>query len=270
MRKIKKISRYLKAVTKPKSSVPIFWHVGRPNFGDDINPEFFQMLTGKSVRLATDQSKAHFLGMGSILEKSNSNTTILGSGLIAPLDETKVAFNKAVAVRGTLTKRSMGLGDEVLLGDPMVLLDQIFEVPKHKSSAVGFIPHVTEISRAKSLNIKNLKIIDPSMAPMRVIRSIADCDRIISQSLHGLIVADALNIPNLWIAPSITMKGGEFKFNDYFSTLDSSKKPHAFVHDSFHLPDDQFVIGNYKYDKRDYLEALIQSIRDCSLTKFRE
>jgi len=38
-------------------------------------------------------------------------------------------------------------------------------------------------------------------------------------------MADAMNIPNLWLAPHQKMLGGEFKFHDYYSTCQHTKSP---------------------------------------------
>ena len=40
-----------------------------------------------------------------------------------------------------------------------------------------------------------------------------------SQSLHGLIFADSLLIPNVWLDFGSIHIGGQFKFYDYFSTV---------------------------------------------------
>jgi pyruvyltransferase len=42
------------------------------------------------------------------------------------------------------------------------------------------------------------------------------CRVIASSSLHGLIAADAYDIPFVWISLSKRLVGGDFKFRDYF------------------------------------------------------
>lgn len=45
------------------------------------------------------------------------------------------------------------------------------------------------------------------------------CKYIISSSLHGLICADSICIPNRWIKLS-ELLGSDFKFHDYYSVFD--------------------------------------------------
>ena len=60
MKKAKKVFRYLKARLQPASALPFFWHVGTPNFGDDINPALFNAALSKPVRLQTRRDRPHF------------------------------------------------------------------------------------------------------------------------------------------------------------------------------------------------------------------
>jgi pyruvyltransferase len=261
MMKVKKIARYWKARLQSKDALPFFWHVGKPNFGDDINPEFFSAAVEKPVRLEIRRDRPHFLGMGSILGKANSTSTVLGSGFIVPPVDEALEPGGVVSVRGALSLSGLAKPENVLLGDPMVLLNLIFPHTVKHDGSVGLVPHVSEVGLARKMNIPGVKIIDPTNGPWRVIREIAGCSRIFSQSLHGLIVADALEIPNVWIAPGKTMMGGRFKFDDYFSTLDAAKEPYPFDMDTFrgaraHV----FGVGRYRYDKKTYLQALRQAV----------
>jgi pyruvyltransferase len=52
-----------------------------------------------------------------------------------------------------------------------------------------------------------------------VVNEILSCEYIISSSLHGLIVSEAYSIPNLWIKVSDKIRGGEFKYQDYFQSI---------------------------------------------------
>ena len=48
-----------------------------------------------------------------------------------------------------------------------------------------------------------------------VVREIASCAHVISQSLHGLITADAYGIPNTWLDPMGIHGAAMLKFHDY-------------------------------------------------------
>jgi hypothetical protein len=47
VRRIEKARRYLSWRLATRG-LPLWWHVGRPNFGDDINPTFFQKIAGRA------------------------------------------------------------------------------------------------------------------------------------------------------------------------------------------------------------------------------
>jgi pyruvyltransferase len=261
VKKLVKLSRYLAARCRPSSAPGVFWHIGTPNFGDDINPAFYGLLSGVTVRLQTARDRPHFLGMGSILEKATAGSVVLGSGFLRRPEAPFPVSARFVAVRGRLSREHIRAEGPVLLGDPMVLLDRVFEPSGGKTHAMGIVPHVAEVSALRRLSPEGVKVIDPADAPWKVIDAIASCERVMSQSLHGLIVADALGIPNLWLAPAASMVGGEFKFLDYFSTLDSAKRPHAATRELLASPPEEFSAGRYLYDKDAYHAALRSALR---------
>lgn len=51
------------------------------------------------------------------------------------------------------------------------------------------------------------------------------CETILSSSLHGLIFADALHVPNLHIIGQTKLKEGNFKFEDYYSSYGMDDTP---------------------------------------------
>ncbi|WP_417247635.1 polysaccharide pyruvyl transferase family protein [Celeribacter sp.] len=257
MRKLTKLSRYYRARAKPSSALPFFWHIGRPNFGDDINPAFFGMLADRQVRFEKHRDRPHFLGMGSILDRATPHSTVLGSGYIQPPSSDACRPGNVIAVRGELTRSFLKTEHPVLLGDPMVLIDRFHSAAERSNDTVGFVPHLSQTRAAKKLALTGVKIIDPAWPPMRVISEIAQCKRVFSQSLHGLIVADALRVPSLWVAPSSAMKGAEFKFLDYFSTLDAAKSAWPFTRETFETaPEHEFDAAQYRFDKAEYFEAM--------------
>jgi hypothetical protein len=49
-----------------------------------------------------------------------------------------------------------------------------------------------------------------------VVEAITACHAILSSSLHGLIVAEAYGVPAAWMTITDKVKGGGFKFCDYY------------------------------------------------------
>ncbi|WP_010140276.1 polysaccharide pyruvyl transferase family protein [Oceanicola sp. S124] len=220
IRKVRKLNRSSRAQLRGSAARAMFWHLGTPNFGDDINPDLFEALSGQRIRLCRDRQRAHFLGMGSILGKATPQSVVLGSGLLEPV-QTAPAPGRVVALRGALSARALGLEGTVPLGDPLVLVDRLMR--PEGGEDVGLIPHVRSLPALRRNLPPGLRLIDVSRPPWQVLRDIGRCRVVLSQSLHGLIAADAFSIPSLWLAPSEQMQGGRFKFDDYFSTLDATR-----------------------------------------------
>ncbi len=62
--------------------------------------------------------------------------------------------------------------------------------------------------------------------PSAVIKQIAECECIVSSSLHGLIIADSLGIPNIHVKVTNNLLGDGFKFDDYYSAY---HLPHTLI-----------------------------------------
>ena len=83
LRRFEKLRRFARWRFIP-GRLPVWWHVGRPNFGDDINPVFFHRLAGLSTCFAADRSRPHVLGAGSILEHAGGTSVVCGAGFLRP------------------------------------------------------------------------------------------------------------------------------------------------------------------------------------------
>ena len=68
-------------------------------------------------------------------------------------------------------------------------------------------------------------MIDVTHDPGEVIAAIAECEVVVSSSLHGLVVADSFDIPNHWVTCDIPLFGGTWKFDDYFAAFGLTKVP---------------------------------------------
>jgi pyruvyltransferase len=202
------------------------------------------------------------MGVGSIAGKLTSRSIIAGSGFIEPIkNNTFISPQLILSLRGELSAEILNTSPN-FLGDPISLINLLLPESSFKKFDLGYIPHVSNYPAAKEFAKKHpsIYVINPGDSPLKVIDEITSCNRVASQSLHGLIVADAYNIPNIWIGPTKNMMGGTFKFRDYFSTLRSSKES---FRESIFLTEFQsldYSFSIYKYNKKDYLDFLRNNI----------
>lgn len=81
---------------------------------------------------------------------------------------------------------------------------------------VGIIPHYVDYDNIVRLYGNKYNVIDVRNDPEKVIMEISRCRRIISSSLHGIIISEALGKPSAFVRFSNKVVGGEFKFMDYY------------------------------------------------------
>jgi pyruvyltransferase len=117
-----------------------------------------------------------------------------------------------------------GISGEYALGDPGLLANELVG-PQEKQWDLGIVPHWTDTELAerfqKLMPAKySTKVIDPKGDPLEVIRQIGASRRIVTSSLHGMIVADAFGLMRrVEICPSLASEGGTFKFRDYSASI---------------------------------------------------
>lgn len=202
----------------------LFYHSGYKNFGDVMNPWFWDHFFPNLGSIGGDD--LIFSGIGSVLNDRlpvGRQNIVFGSGAgygDAPSDRNW----KFYAVRGPETAKVFGLTD-IALGDPAMLLPHIFPVSVDQASEVVFVPHRESASLGgwegpcKTLGIG---YIDPRSNLQDVIRRIASARLVISESLHGCIVADAYRVP--WI-PVTMFHSHPFKWRDWLGALDLEYTP---------------------------------------------
>ncbi|MER0133036.1 hypothetical protein MBP13_000345 [Klebsiella pneumoniae] len=86
---------------------------------------------------------------------------------------------------------------------------------------MGIIPHLKDYDyfKNKYRSNKNIKVIDLKTKDIEfVVDEIISCEYILSTSLHGVIVAQAYDIPTLWIKHNDINTDG-IKFYDYFDSV---------------------------------------------------
>jgi hypothetical protein len=103
-------------------------------------------------------------------------------------------------------------------GDPSILLAKFFKMDIQKKYKLGIISHYVDYEEVELMNLpEGSKLIRVFDYPLEVIKQICECEKIISSSLHGIIVAEAYGVPAIWGEFSDGVYGKGFKFRDYFA-----------------------------------------------------
>ncbi len=215
-----------------KDKLKVSWDRGT-NFGDAINPILIQQLFNQKVAWVSRDyyPKTYLMCIGSILQKATSNSIIWGTGYISSDSKFKSKPKKVYAVRGPMTRDLLlkqGVECPEIYGDPGLLLPLIYSPKIKKRYKLGVIPHYVDKEDSKLelfFNNEDILIIDiKNSNHYEFIDEVLSCEKIISSSLHGIIISDAYNIPSKWIEFSNNVKGNGFKFLDYFLSVQRDEK----------------------------------------------
>ena len=136
------------------------------------------------------------------------------------------------------------------MGDPGLLCDLLVPAAlvRNKEFAVGIIPHYVDQDNPLLLDFirktPGTKLLVVFSETRDFISQVAKCEVVLSSSLHGLIAADSLGVPNAWLRLSDKVWGNDFKFSDYYSVYGLENiEPFTFNaettrQDVLRLPDD--------------------------------
>ncbi|HHS9578074.1 TPA: polysaccharide pyruvyl transferase family protein [Raoultella planticola] len=236
-----------------KENIKVHWCY-IDNFGDALNPYLIGKLTGKKVvyrnfekpnykkeiklliksllkfkaydinRLrAFDDNENVVLGIGSLLNRSRPRFHVWGTGYMNQHERAKGGILYAVRGRFSAEKlHSEGFDYCDVWGDPAILLPMVYPGKNiNKKFTLGIIPHLKDYEYFKQTygSNKGVNVIDLKTSNIEdVLNQMLHCEKIISTSLHGVIVGHAYGIPTIWIKHNDIDTDG-FKFNDYFDSV---------------------------------------------------
>lgn len=221
-------------------AIKLFWwggDTGQVNFGDSISPLIVAAVSGKEVVHRTIPL-CDVTAIGSVLDTvvrkqwqrelllRLNRVKVWGSGFLKPKRIQHHRRLDVFAVRGPLTRDAMNLKRDLPIGDPALLIDRIAKKVK-KSYRWGIIPHyidyneniISDIHKSTP-NSRIIDMKDPDL--IQTVRAIGSCDFVVSSSLHGVIVADALGVPHVWTKITGNVRYADWKFSDYFMSVDRS------------------------------------------------
>jgi pyruvyltransferase len=228
--------------------IPTFWYLSN-NFGDAVTHYLVQKISGKMpVYVEPNTPEKKVMVTGSILNNEVNKAIVWGCGIANEND--KIPHHDIRAVRGkllwnklnylvqnpiviknedeTITKISYNYDmQKIAIGDPCMLLPLYYKPKTKKQYNIGIIPHYIEtkdffdkINMTKEqLEDSGVLVIDVNNQIETFIEQVVSCETILSSSLHGIICADAYNIPSNYIKITNKVLGDGFKFKDWFSNF---------------------------------------------------
>lgn len=207
------------------------------NFGDDLSPWLFSASIPEWPQLADDEHC--IFGVGTILTEGNlskySKPIVFGSGGTYKTVPSRVVLASCnfICVRGPLTRDMFGLPKDMPLCDPAIYIPRLLgPTTSSAKKKTVFIPHHltivgdlgSEISNAVKQEL-DIEIVSPRENFRAVIDSIRNADLVLTESLHGAIIADAFRIP--WRAVALSPVFNSFKWRDWSRSVDIDPEIHA-------------------------------------------
>ncbi len=209
------------------------WRGVSSNFGDELNLVLWpRLLPG----FFDGDPAIRFLGIGSVLDQRHPPRTVklvAGAGYGGYERPARLDANWIIHwVRGPRTAAMLGLSPRLALGDPAVLVPATLVAPGPRGSAaagddIGFMPHFESAARGawrRASHLAGIRLIDPRDPPLQILQAIRGCKLLLSEALHGVIVADALRVP--WIAIRPLARVHRAKWLDWADTVDLRPRFH--------------------------------------------
>lgn len=255
-----------------------FGKTKKNNWGDDINDFFFNSIISRKIRfvpfdkLLSSPKVTRYSLIGSIIGNFDLNNTIVyGSGSITSSPEITGTPVKVLSVRGPLTREILikqGIDCPEVYGDPALLLSRFYVPQIEKTDTIGIIPHYRTLESnwmdnkwyPEFCSKNNVKIIDMSKYDKwtDIIDSICSCKYIISESLHGLIVAESYSIPSIWVEIQKHDMPWEwdFKYRDFYSSINKSNEQCLNLYEADNASEIDELLDNWHPGDIDYASML--------------
>jgi len=181
------------------------------NFGDELNTWLWPQLL---PAFFDDDPSVLFLGIGSIIGtqyEAEAKKIVFGTGYSSTYHQAPNVHGgdwDVFFVRGPRTARALGLPESFGVGDAAILLRALDVQSRREPRYVGFMPHWESVPRGNwqtACELAGIRLIDPRAPVERVLTEILGCNVLITEAMHGAIVADALRVPWVPVLPIDSM-----------------------------------------------------------------
>ena len=202
----------------------VFFRGKVPNFGDELNLHVWPALLPQGF-LDEDESEL-FVGIGSIIGDhlpAASRKFVMGSGYAGymGLPDVHDGTWDIRFVRGPDTARTLKISPDLAIADSAVLLRAMDLPAPDESVGIAFMPHYESLERgdwAEACRLAGMTLIDATEPVEKVLAQLRGARLLITEAMHGAIVADALRTP--WIGARPIYGGHHRKWLDWAGALD--------------------------------------------------
>lgn len=212
----------------------IYYRSPSGNFGDDLNAVLWRELLPPAAFEADD---AVLLGIGSIFRDDflsreateGKRVFVLGSGagtgpLPARWPEPEWSI---LAVRGPLTAALIGKPSAAITDAAALLSVANGLMPQMSGGGdVVFFPHYNSVSASRWPDIcerLGFVFVDAHWSPHVILRVLGGARLVVTEAMHGAIVADTLRVP--WIPVVCSPEIATFKWRDWTASLGLPYQP---------------------------------------------
>ena len=205
------------------------------NFGDDLNAVVWDAVLPERLRRAPD---VVIVGIGSILNEfmlgkyagSGKRLIVIGSGTSYGVPPQHLADMQVMAVRGPYTAAVIGQPQAAVTDSAILLAAVQAQQPQPSQPAskdrVLFMPHHRTLFSTPWADIAaecGMTYVSPQQPVEKVLEHYAHARLVVTEAMHGAIVADTLRIP--WIPVAISPAVEEFKWRDWTGSMQLPFRP---------------------------------------------
>lgn len=215
----------------------LYYNAYGANFGDELTPLIIKKLCEDCKCINMMQKRQRKLGryirrsinmsaLGSILSILPDKCHIWGTGH-NPNHKRVPKKCKVFATRGPISMQYLNdhgydlKAKDIAFGDPALLIPRLFPEwlqPVDIKHEVTLIPHHNDENDVANINDK-INIVQCNFGAENVINQIRASEKIISSSLHGVIVAEMLNKEAVWLQlPKSQKSETDAKYQDYYQS----------------------------------------------------
>lgn len=195
----------------------IYWAcIGLQNFGDHLSLWLSDKLTGREFGFSNDRE---LIISGSVLQEATPESVVYGAGYGSMFQFTQaryISYVRGHFTRQLLKQQGNTANPEVF--EPAYCLREFFE-DIQPDIDVGYIPHYIDADIYKPSDWHCIGI---CTGIENVIREMLRCKKIVTSSLHGMVIADLFERPSCLVRVSDKIAGDGFKYVDYWSFINAT------------------------------------------------